>query len=163
MSPLPPLERMSVRRHLLAPALALSTLAGLLQFNGFRVLYEALGSRSGESAVRLANVALQLADFAVAVALPFALGYWTGTRSDLREDYLALAAVVALAAFVGYAGSVGVTLVVTDPDQVRIPALYTVPTLLTSALSFTVAVVAGAGVGYVHAVRDGTHTEVDAA
>lgn len=158
MPPLSPLERMSVRRHLLAPALALSTLAGLLQFNGFRVIYEALGSSSGESTLRLANVALQAGDFALAVALPFALGYWVCIDADLREEYRTLAGVVALAALVGYVVSAGVTVLVTD--QARFPALYVLPTLLFDAVRFAVTVVAGAAFGYFGAVRYGTKPEV---
>lgn len=151
---------MSVRRNVLLPSLVLSTLAGLLQFSGFRVLYDVLELNTGETALQLANVALQLGDFALAVGLPVALGYWIGARSDLREDHLALAVVVALAALAGYAVSIGVTLVVIDPGQARLPALYVVPTLLTSALRFAVAVVAGAAFGHFRAVRDGTHPEV---
>ncbi len=150
---------MSVRRNVLLPSLVLSTLAGLLQFNGFRILYDVLELNTGETALQLANVALQLGDFALAVGLPVALGYWIGTQADLREDHLALAAVVTLAALVGYAVSVGVTFVV-SADQVRLPVLFVVPTLLTSALRFAVAVVAGAAFGYFRAVRDGAHPEV---
>ena len=151
---------MSIRRQVLLPSLALSTLAGLLQFNGFRVLYDALGSGSTESALRLANVVLQFGDFAIAVGLPFALGYWIGLDADLSEDHRALAAVAALAALVGYAASAGVTFVVADPESFQFPAVYVVPTLLTSALRFAVAVVAGAAFGYFAAVRYGANPAV---
>jgi hypothetical protein len=151
---------MSVRRHLFAPTVLLSALAGTLKLNGLRAVHDALGLSPGDPGVQLLNASLQFVEFGVAVGLPFAIGYWVGGRSDLREDHVALAAVTVVAALVGYTASVGVTLATAGPDHLGIPGVFVVTYLVTSALTLAVAVLAGAGVGYVRAVRDGTHAEI---
>lgn len=151
---------MSVRRHLVAPSLALAAVAGLLRLNGFRVLSDLFGV--GRTPATIA-VAVQVLAFAVGVLGPAAVGYRAGTRADLREDYAALAVVVGLAAFAGFAVAAGATVLVADPMRFRIRPSSAAVFLLAEPAKFALYALAGAAVGYFRAVRAGVHGEVGAA
>lgn len=95
---------MSVRRHVLLPALVLAFAVGFVEWSAFIVLFRTfeLDPRADRLAYEAFVVVTRLLSLAVGVGLVAAHGYWVGTRSDLREDWAALLVVLAAGAVAGF-------------------------------------------------------------
>lgn len=124
--------------------LALALAAGLVRFNGTRLLLEAfdLDART----VVYATVAVRGASFLAGGVAVAALGYWVGARTDLRRRFLALAGLLFVVALVGQAVAVGVTLVAAPPADTLTQFAVSLATVVPiEAVRFAFAGLAGAG------------------